>query len=255
MFSCLRGKIEEVSLPVPHVDIIVSEWMGYCLLYEAMLDSVIWARDRYLATDGLMTPSHTTLYIAPLTDPDYVEDHISFWQSVYGFNMTSMLAHIYDEVLVRDVAMSNIPAQPKAFRQLALHTAAVQDLTFSESPFSLEITEDTDSLDGFVVWFDTFFMRSRETFDPSNSGAKQLAKERGVVAFTTGPDGPGTHWRQGTLLIDYGKTQPVGLKKGSVIKGEVGYKKHEDNPRELDIEISWEIENSEIVRKQVWFMR
>lgn len=35
------------------VDIIVSEWMGYCLLYEAMLDSIVWARDRYLASDGL----------------------------------------------------------------------------------------------------------------------------------------------------------------------------------------------------------
>ncbi len=49
----MKGKIEEVVLPVEKVDIIVSEWMGYCLLYEAMLDSVIWARDRYLAADGL----------------------------------------------------------------------------------------------------------------------------------------------------------------------------------------------------------
>lgn len=31
---CLRGKIEEVVLPVKTIDIIVSEWMGYCLLYE-----------------------------------------------------------------------------------------------------------------------------------------------------------------------------------------------------------------------------
>ena len=51
--SCLHGKIEEVTLPVKQVDIIVSEWMGYCLLYEAMLDSVLYARDRYLAPDGL----------------------------------------------------------------------------------------------------------------------------------------------------------------------------------------------------------
>lgn len=50
---CLHGKIEEVTLPVKQVDIIVSEWMGYCLLYEAMLDSVLYARDIYLAPDGL----------------------------------------------------------------------------------------------------------------------------------------------------------------------------------------------------------
>ena len=28
------------------IDCIVSEWMGYCLLYEAMFDSIIFARDK-----------------------------------------------------------------------------------------------------------------------------------------------------------------------------------------------------------------
>ena len=37
---------------VSQVDVIVSEWMGYFLLYESMLDSVIWARDKYLAPGG-----------------------------------------------------------------------------------------------------------------------------------------------------------------------------------------------------------
>ena len=39
----LHGKMEEVKLPVDKVDIIISEWMGYFLLYESMLDSVLWA--------------------------------------------------------------------------------------------------------------------------------------------------------------------------------------------------------------------
>jgi len=30
------------------VDIIISEWMGYFLLYESMLDTVLVARDKYL---------------------------------------------------------------------------------------------------------------------------------------------------------------------------------------------------------------
>jgi protein arginine N-methyltransferase 1 len=44
----LKGKMEEIVLPVEKVDIIISEWMGYFLLYESMLDSVLWARDKYL---------------------------------------------------------------------------------------------------------------------------------------------------------------------------------------------------------------
>ena len=41
---------------VEKVDVIVSEWMGYFLLYESMLDSVIWARDKYLADGGRCPP-------------------------------------------------------------------------------------------------------------------------------------------------------------------------------------------------------
>merc|ERR1719379_2017784 len=38
----VHGKCEEVTLPVEKVDIIVSEWMGYFLIYESMLDSVLF---------------------------------------------------------------------------------------------------------------------------------------------------------------------------------------------------------------------
>ena len=34
------------------VDIIISEWMGYFLIYENMIESVLLARDRFLAPGG-----------------------------------------------------------------------------------------------------------------------------------------------------------------------------------------------------------
>lgn len=34
------------------VDVIISEWMGYFLLFESMLDSVLYARDKWLVSDG-----------------------------------------------------------------------------------------------------------------------------------------------------------------------------------------------------------
>ena len=39
-----------MTLPegVDKVDIIISEWMGYCLFYESMLQTVIFARDKWL---------------------------------------------------------------------------------------------------------------------------------------------------------------------------------------------------------------
>ena len=52
--TIIKAKVEEVELPVPKVDIIVSEWMGYFLFYESMLDTVIFARDKWLADGGLV---------------------------------------------------------------------------------------------------------------------------------------------------------------------------------------------------------
>jgi len=52
--TIIQGLVESVELPVEKVDIIISEWMGYFLLYEAMLDTVLCARDRWLAPDGLV---------------------------------------------------------------------------------------------------------------------------------------------------------------------------------------------------------
>ena len=46
--TTIKGKIEEITLPVDKVDIIISEWMGYFLFYESMLDTVIFARDKWL---------------------------------------------------------------------------------------------------------------------------------------------------------------------------------------------------------------
>lgn len=287
-FRCLRGKVEEVTLPVPHVDIIVSEWMGYCLLYEAMLDSVLWARDRYLVPGGLMIPSHMTLHIAPFADPDFIAEHITFWHSVYGFQMTSMLAHIRDEVFIQHLKPSSLPASSYPFLQLPLHSVTKEVLTFANQSFTLTLTQDIDALDGFVIWFDAFFQLSSEHTVPPTAKAEHWARSNGGgggggggVAFSTGPAGRDTHWRQGILLIDHGKQVPPTLQTGQTIEGTVGYKKREDNSRELDIEIQWRLPGADAAAaaaekgkekekedegkekekekeeggKQIWFMR
>ena len=51
VITLIKGKIEEIELPVEKVDIIISEWMGYCLLYESMLDTVLFARDKWLVSE------------------------------------------------------------------------------------------------------------------------------------------------------------------------------------------------------------
>ena len=74
--TLLQGKMEEVELPFPKVDIIISEWMGYFLLYESMLDTVLYARDTYLKKDGLIFPDKATIFMAGIEDGDYKEEKI-----------------------------------------------------------------------------------------------------------------------------------------------------------------------------------
>lgn len=74
--SLLQGKMEEVQLPFPKVDIIISEWMGYFLLYESMLDTVLYARDTYLSPGGLIFPDKATIHMAGIEDGDYKDEKI-----------------------------------------------------------------------------------------------------------------------------------------------------------------------------------
>jgi len=269
--QCIRGKIEEVNLGLGRgsggegdgderkVDVIVSEWMGYCLLYEAMLDSVIWARDRYLNKQtGMMVPSHCTLRLAPVADPEFIADTVGFWDEVYGFDMAAMTEKIYDDVMIRHVDLEKLAGQSVGFKQLPLTTVKKDDLTFV-SGFEVVLGKDIDALDGWVVWFDTFFLTDRDAVVPTEARAEMWGNGDGVkekgVAFTTGPGGQETHWKMGFLVIDRSRRAGVSLKKRQKIKGTIGYKKREVNSRELEIEMDWQAEGTDENGRQMWFMR
>merc|ERR1712110_826332 len=98
--TVIRGKIEDITLPVEKVDVIISEWMGYCLFYESMLDSVLYARDKWLAPTGLMFPDKATLYVCAIEDRQYKDDKINWWDDVYGFDMSCIKKVALQEPLV-----------------------------------------------------------------------------------------------------------------------------------------------------------
>ena len=65
----IQSSVEDLELPCK-VDIIVSEWMGYFLLRESMLDSVIRARNKWMKPEGSMFPSHATMYWAAISSEE-----------------------------------------------------------------------------------------------------------------------------------------------------------------------------------------
>lgn len=94
--------MEEVELPdgIDKVDIIISEWMGYCLFYESMLDTVLYARDKWLRPNGLLFPDKASLHITAIEDRVYKDEKISWWDNVYGFNMSPIRKVAISEPLV-----------------------------------------------------------------------------------------------------------------------------------------------------------
>ncbi|KAL8942929.1 MAG: hypothetical protein Q9211_001179 [Gyalolechia sp. 1 TL-2023] len=247
--QCLRGKIEEVTLPVRKVDIIVSEWMGYCLLYEAMLDSVIWARDHYLVPDGLMVPSHAAIQLSLFADDEYISDKFTFWNSVYGFKMPCMLAKAYDDIVIRTVKPVAVPSSSTTIVELPLHTVKKEDLTLSGTKFQLALKKYVDQLHGFLIHFDIFFATGRDISDAR-------------TYFTTGPSGPETHWQQALALIDTSKHDASNLNIGDQVCGRIQLRKGVDNFRELQIEIDWRVQRAKSEEQQsvsdagqTWAMR
>jgi len=104
--TLIRGKVEEVELPVEQVHVLVSEWMGYFLLYESMLDTVLFARDKWLVPAGIVFPDKATMYLCGIEDAAVKRDRIDFWDNVYGFDMTPI-----KEIALREPVVDVVEAK------------------------------------------------------------------------------------------------------------------------------------------------
>jgi protein arginine N-methyltransferase 1 len=151
--------------------------MGYCLLYESMLNTVLYARDKYLAPGGLIFPDKCTMFLSGIEDGQYKEEKIGFWDNVYGFNMSHMKQFVIREPLVDTVNGNAMVTSSYPFRKIDLYTVKVEDLAFSV-PFELKVTRD-DYVHALVAYFDTEFTACHKT-----------------IRFGTGPQDAYTHWKQ-----------------------------------------------------------
>lgn len=120
--TIIKGKIEEIELPVEKVDIIISEWMGYFLLYESMLDCVLFARDKWLVPGGLLFPDRAVLYVASIEDGEYMAEKMNFWDNLYGVGMKCIKNWVMKEPLVECCPSKNINGDCSAILDIDLYT-------------------------------------------------------------------------------------------------------------------------------------
>jgi len=214
--TVLKGKMEELVLPVPQVDIIISEWMGYFLLYESMLDSVLWARDKYLVPGGKMLPDRAQLYVAAIEDGQYKHQKKTFWNDVYGVDMSCLTPTVMKEPLVDTVDSQMIMSEPCKILDLDLTTCKTSDVNFT-AEYSLRM-KYTDRVHGMVAWFDTPF-----------------ANLQRPVMLSTSPYKKYTHWKQTVFYME----EDMDVREGEVISGSVACRQSTANFRELDVKISY----------------
>ncbi|XP_063358140.1 protein arginine N-methyltransferase 3-like [Cydia amplana] len=208
----VKGRLENTKLD-EKVDIIVSEWMGYFLLFEGMLDSVIYARDNCLKPGGLLLPNRCNISLVANGDVDTHIKLIDFWSDVYGYKMNCMKSEVVREASVDVVGSKNTLSEPCVVKDIDINTCNTDVMDFT-STFKLPITKD-GSLTSLVGYFDIFFDL------PSK------------VSFSTGPHTTATHWKQTVFYFRDCKE----VKNGDVIEGTIICNRQKTDVRALSVQI------------------
>ncbi|GKA75947.1 probable protein arginine N-methyltransferase 1.2 [Tanacetum coccineum] len=216
VITVLKGKVEEIDLPVPKVDIIISEWMGYFLLYENMLNTVLYARDKWLVNDGIVLPDNATLHLTAIEDSEYKDDKIEFWKNVYGFDMSCIRKQAMTEPLVDTVDPNQIVTNSVLLKSMNISKMTSGDASFT-APFKL-VAERDDYIHALVAYFDVSFSVCHK-----------------MTGFSTGPKSRTTHWKQTVLYLE----DVLTICQGESITGTMTVTQNKKNPRDVDITLKY----------------
>eukprot|EP00256_Glycine_max_P068710 XP_025983305.1 probable protein arginine N-methyltransferase 6 isoform X2 [Glycine max] len=258
----LHGRVEDVEIN-EEVDVIISEWMGYMLLYESMLGSVINARDRWLKPGGLILPSSSTLYMAPVTHTDRYSDSVDFWRNVYGIDMSAMVSLAkqcaFEEPSVETITGENVLTWPHVVKYIDSYSVTIQELESVTAKFKFNSMMRAP-LHGFAFWFDVEFnghaipstnYHSTTSFvdnhQMNGSQRKRRTNPNEALVLSTAPEDPPTHWQQ-TLIYFY---DPIELEQDQLIEGLVTLSQSKENARFMNIHLEYTSGGRSYVKESV----
>jgi len=175
----------EVEKPPRVAEVIVSEWMGYMLVFENMYGTFAFARERWLAPSGSVIPASCSVWAAPISGAAIVKDLAGYWCSLpYGLDLGHVAAAALEETFRRPVVEAveefRVLAKPRRLWRLDCEVAPATAVCSQRHSFEFEV-ERKGPMHALAVWFKC-----------------GLAPN---VGFSTGPtSGDSTHWHQ-TLLF------------------------------------------------------
>lgn len=230
VITIIQGKVEEIQLD-EKVDIIISEWMGYFLLYESMLNTVLYARDNLGTPDVKMFPDKANMHVCGITDEQYIQERFNIWDNVQGIDFSYFKRLSFIEPLVDTVERSQIVTNVAPLVSFDINTVKEADLSFT-SEFALEAQASRGKRNGgnsiiyvhaLSVHFDTPFTAGHE-----------------VVILDTTPYSPPTHWRQTVLYL----FNPLRMRAGERATFRMKCSPNALNGRDLDISLHVDFEGA-----------
>ena len=176
----IHAQAEEVPWLQKTADVIVSEWIGYFLLFERMLPSVLAIRDTHLKKDGIMIPRRARMMIAG----------VSTETIKYGIDLSNTGLQDIAEISVMPIGQDRLITQAACLQDLDLKLIR-PDFDSFLSTIDLVVTKE-DILTGLVGWFEV-----EMTFENW---------------LSTAPDKPLTHWQQVFFPLPGSKAVRIGDK-------------------------------------------
>jgi protein arginine N-methyltransferase 3 len=214
----IHGQVEDCVLPVDKVDVIISEWMGYFLLFESMMDTVLYARDKWLKDPRQVYPNHCSMSLVALGDDYEYQSKVNFWDNVEGFKMSCMKEDALKEPYITIVDEYGLISSSDVIKKFDLTSIKSCELDF-EAKFSLTVTQD-GHCNGLVGYFDVGF---------------EVMTYR--VYFSTSPQDTSTHWKQTVFFFK----QPIKVKTGDLLRGTIKCCKNKSCHRSLDVTIRMKV--------------
>ncbi|XP_011177486.1 uncharacterized protein LOC105209037 [Zeugodacus cucurbitae] len=193
----IKGSLENIVLPVEEVDIIICNWLGYSMLFQAACNSVIYARDKWLKKDnGIILPDVAKLFMAAIEDNKRKNERVEWWNDVYGVNMKCVRDFALSEPSFQLVEPKQLMSTQFGVKYLNMYTATKKDLQF-RCKYMLEMQRG-GHMDGIVTYFHVFFSKSHTP-----------------MGFSTDPSVWRTHWMQTVFFFD----KSVYVKAGELYYG------------------------------------
>ncbi|TKC47743.1 hypothetical protein EI555_016433 [Monodon monoceros] len=189
--------------------------MGYCLFYESMLNTVIFARDKWLGDTSCPPPSRTQEGRETSGGPAATSRSLpTGWENVYGFDMTCIRDVAMKEPLVDIVDPKQVVTNACLIKEVDIYTVKTEELSFT-SAFCLQIQRN-DYVHALVTYFNIEFTKCHKK-----------------MGFSTAPDAPYTHWKQTVFYLeDY-----LTVRRGEEIYGTISMKPNAKNVRDLDFTV------------------